>query len=81
MHPGTDLLARLAMALTHIFLKKRLSRYPLQTICRFFHTHHSGAPLDNTRLAVNFSTAVETAFRVSVVSMIGLELQGSSEGE
>lgn len=80
MHPGTDLLARLAMALTHI-KKKAFQIFTPNYLPFLFHAHHSGAPLDNPCLAVIFPTAVEAAFRESVVSVIGLELQGSSDRE
>jgi hypothetical protein len=53
MHPGTDLFARLAMVLTHI-RKKAFQIFTPDYLPSLFHTHHSGAPLDNPSLAVIF---------------------------
>ena len=53
MHPGTDLFARLAMVLTHI-RKKAFQIFTPNYLPSLFHTHHSGAPLDNPSLAVIF---------------------------
>jgi len=46
MHPGTDFFARLAMVLTHI-RKKAFQIFTSNYLPSLFHTHHSGAPLDN----------------------------------
>ena len=75
MHPGTDFFARLAMVLTHI-RKKAFQIFTPNYLPYLFHTHHSGAPLDNTSLAVIFSTAVEAAFRKSVVFIADWEYRG-----
>ena len=62
MHPRTDLFARLAMFLAHI-RKKAFLIFTPNYLPSLFHTHHSGAPLDNPRLAVVSFAAVEAAFR------------------
>lgn len=54
MHPGTDLFARLAMVLIHI-RKKAFQIFTSNYLPFLFHTHHSGAPLDNPNLTVVFS--------------------------
>jgi hypothetical protein len=61
MHSGADFFARLAVFLTHI-RKKAFQIFTPQYLPSLFHTHHSGAPLDNPRLAVIFSTTVEAVF-------------------
>jgi hypothetical protein len=75
MHPGTHLFARLAMVLTHI-RKKAFQIFTSNYLPSLFHTHHSGAPLDNPSLAVIFYTAVEAAFRESVVFITNWEYRG-----
>jgi len=75
MHPGMDLFARLAMVLTH-FRKKAFQIFTPNYLPSLFHTHYSGAPLDNLSPSVIFSTTVETAFRESVVFMTGWECRG-----
>ena len=54
MHPGTDLFARLAMLLTQI-RKKAFQIFTPNYLPSLFHTHHSGARLDNPNLTVVFS--------------------------
>jgi hypothetical protein len=61
MHSGADFFARLAVVLTHI-RKKAFQIFTPHYLPSLFHTHHSGAPLDNPRLAVIFSTTVEAVF-------------------
>jgi hypothetical protein len=75
MHSGTDLFARLAMVSAHI-RKKAFQIFTPNYLPSLFHAHHSGAPLDNPSLAVVFSTAVEEAFRESVVFISGWEYRG-----
>jgi hypothetical protein len=75
MHPGTNLFARLAMVLTHI-RKKAFQIFTSNYLPSLFHTHHSGAPLDNPSLAVVFFTAVEAAFRESVFFIPSWEYRG-----
>lgn len=75
MHPGTDLFARLAMVLTHI-RKKAFQIFTPNYLPSLFHTHHSGAPLDNPSLAVICSTAAEVVFRESGVFTAGWEYRG-----
>ena len=62
MHPGRDLFARLAMALTHI-RKKAFQIFTPNYLPSLFHTHHSGAPLDNPRLAVIFPPQLRQLLR------------------
>ena len=75
MHPGADLFARLAMVLTHI-RKKAFQIFTPHYLPFLFHTHHSGAPLDNPSLAVILSIAVEAAFLKSDVVINGWEYRG-----
>jgi hypothetical protein len=72
MHPGGDLFARLAMVLTQI-RKKAFQIFTPHYLPSLFHTHHSGAPLDNPSRAVIFSTAVEVVFQKRVVIITGWE--------
>ena len=75
MHSGTDLFVRLAGLSAHI-RKKAFRIFTSNYLPSLFHAHHSGAPLDNPSLAVVFSTAVEEAFRESVVFISGWEYRG-----
>jgi hypothetical protein len=60
------------MVLTQI-RKKAFQIFTPNYLPSLFHTHYSGAPLDNPSLAVIFCIAVETAFRESVVFITGWE--------
>jgi hypothetical protein len=75
MHSGTDLFVRLAMVSAHIG-KKAFRIFTSNYLPSLFHAHHSGAPLDNPSLAVVFPTAVEEAFRESVVFISGWVYRG-----
>jgi hypothetical protein len=72
MHPWGGFLRPPGYGCTQI-RKKAFQIFTPHYLPSLFHTHHSGAPLDNPSLAVIFSTTVEAVFQKSVVIIIGWE--------